>query len=193
PLSWDEVMQCDPADFTVFTVPARFQKVGDPHAAMDQHAGALDALLEMSARDDANGIGDAPWPPHFKKQWNEGKRVQPSKAKKSEGKDVHPAATQPKATGRRKSTMPLLVIAQSPDKAAALAGLERWKQNYPEAAKYLAPDDILTDRMRGSAYVWFRLRVNLRNVPEELRPKQETPNPDEDPTREWREAKNVDA
>lgn len=193
PLHWEEVLQCDPADFTVFTVPVRFQEMGDPHADMDQHAGSLETLLEMAARDEANGIGDAPWPPHFKKQWNEGKRVQPSKAKKSEGEDVDPAAAKPRATGRRKSTMPLLVIAQSPDKAAALAGLERWKQKYPAAAQYLAPDDILTDRMRGSAYVWYRLRVNLRNVPEELRPPQETPDPDEDPTREWRESKRAGA
>lgn len=196
PLHWDEVMQCDPADFTVFTVPARFQKIGNPHAAMEEHAGSLAALLEMAARDEANGIGDAPWPPHFKKQWNEGKRVQPSKAKKAEGEDVDPAASplaKPRATGRRKSTMPLLVIAQSPDKAAALAGLERWKQKHPEAAQLLAPDDILTDRMRGSAYVWYRLRVNLRNVPEELRPQQATPDPDDDPTRAWRESKNETA
>lgn len=193
PLRWDEVMQCDPADFTVLTVPARFQAIGNPHADMDHHEGTLDALLEMAARDDANGMGDAPWPPHFKKQWNEGKRVQPSKAKKSEGEDVDPAAAKPRATGRRKSTMPLLVIAQSPDKVAALAGLERWKQKYPDAAQHLAPDDILTDRMRGSAYVWYRLRVNLRNVPEELRPPQETPDPDDDPTRAWREGSEADA
>jgi hypothetical protein len=186
-------MQCDPADFTVFTVPTRFQKIGDPQADMDQHAGSLEALLEMAARDEANGIGDAPWPPHFKKQWSESKRVQPSKAKKSEGEEVDPAAVKPRATGRRKSTMPLLVIAQSLDKSKALAGLERWKQKYPAAAQHLAPDDILTDRMRGSAYVWYRLRVNLRNVPEELRPPQETPDPDEDPTRAWREFKEAGA
>ncbi|SDF96003.1 DNA polymerase domain-containing protein [Terriglobus roseus] len=191
PLAWDEVMQCDPAEFTVLTVPERFARIGDPQAAMDQNAGSLEALLEMASRDEANGIGDAPWPPHFKKQWNEGKRVQPSKAKKpdmQEGEDVDPAASakKPRATGRRKSTMPLLVIAQSPDKAAAQAGLERWKQRYPEAAKHLAADDVLVDRMRGSAYVWYRIRVNLRNVPEEMRPTQEALDPDDDPTRAWR-------
>lgn len=191
PLAWDEVMQCDPSEFTVLTVPERFTKIGDPQAAMDQNAGSLDALLEMALRDDANGIGDAPWPPHFKKQWNEGKRVQPSKAKKpdtEEGEDADPAASAKKsrATGRRKSAMPLLVIAQSPDKAAAQEGLDRWKQKYPEAAKQLAEDDILVDRMRGSAYVWYRIRVNLRHVPEEMRPLQEPPDPDDDPTRAWR-------
>jgi DNA ligase D-like protein (predicted polymerase) len=194
PLAWDEVMQCDPAEFTVLTVPERFAKIGDPQSAMDQHAGSLDALLEMASRDEANGIGDAPWPPHFKKQWNEGKRVQPSKAKKpdmKEGEDTDPAAStkKPRATGRRKSTMPLLVVAQSSDKKAAEAGLERWKQKHTEASKHLAADDILVDRMRGSAYVWYRIRINLRNVPEELRPSQETPDPDDDPTRAWRKTK----
>lgn len=196
PLTWDEVTVCDPADFTVLTVPQRFASIGDPQADMDQHAGSLDSLLELAAQDEANGIGDAPWPPHFKKQWNEGKRVQPSKAKKAaveEGGDIDPAANplprKASATGRRKSTMPLVVVAQSPDKAAAEAGLERWKQQHADAAAYLAPDDILTDRMRGTAYVWYRLRVNLRNVPENLRPPQGTPDPDDDPTRAWREQK----
>ena len=193
PLSWEEVLTCNPADFTVLTVPARFASIGDPHAGMDEHAGSLEALLEMAAKDEANGIGDAPWPPHFKKQWNEGKRVQPSKKKPdaAEGESVDPAAKSLRkkrsATGRRAYTMPLLVIAQSPDKAAAEAGLERWKQQHTEAAGYLAADDILTDRMRGSAYVWYRIRVNLRNVPENLRPVQVTPEPDDDPTRAWRE------
>ena len=88
--------------------------------------------------------------------------------------------------------MPLVVVAQSPDRTAAEAGLERWKQQHAQAAAYLAPDDILTDRMRGTAYVWYRLRVNLRNVPENLRPPQGTPDPDDDPTRAWREQKAAD-
>ena len=206
PLCWDEVMTCDPADFTVLTVPDRFAKIGDPHAAMDDHAGTLDALLDLAARDQAEGIGDAPWPPHFRKMEGEPSRVQPSKsrssaAKKSarkssavEGEAVEPAVAviaQPAAKkGRRQSTMPLIVIAQSSDKAAAEAGLDRWKQQHPEAAALLAPDDVLTDRMRGSAYVWYRIRINLRNVPEALRPAQATPDPDEDPTRAWRESKD---
>src|SRR5438067_5999486 len=81
PVTWDEVTTCDPADFTVLTMPDRFARVGDPHTAMDQHPGSLDALLELAARDEAQGIGDAPWPPHFAKQAGEGKRVQPSKMK----------------------------------------------------------------------------------------------------------------
>jgi hypothetical protein len=82
--------------------------------------------------------------------------------------------------------MPLITVANSPDRAAALAGLERWKSRYPEAAEKLAIDDILVDSMRGRSSTWTRIRVNLRHVPEEIHPPQETPDPDDDPTREWR-------
>ena len=82
--------------------------------------------------------------------------------------------------------MPLIVIANSPSKEGALAGLERWKSNHPEVAALLAVDDVLVDSMRGTSSTWTRIRVNLRHVPEELRPPQETPDPDDDPTREWR-------
>jgi DNA ligase D-like protein (predicted polymerase) len=206
PLRWDEVMECDPAEFTVLTVPDRYAKIGDPHAAMNDHAGSLDALLEMAARDEANGIGDAPWPPHFRKMEGEPSRVQPSKARAKKtvakkaladaGSEADPAAdgAAPKkraAAGRRQSTMPLIVIAQSPDRAAAEAGLERWKQQHPAAAALLAADDVLVDRMRGSAYVWYRIRVNLRHVPEDQRPTQVTPDPDDDPTRAWRTQSKV--
>ena len=83
--------------------------------------------------------------------------------------------------------MPLIVIAQSSDRAAADAGLERWKTAHPQAAALLAPDDVLLDRMRGTAYVWYRYRINLRHVPEAERPAQAIPDPDDDPTRAWRE------
>jgi DNA ligase D-like protein (predicted polymerase) len=178
PLEWDEVMSCDPAEFTVFTVPERFAKKGDPHAAMDGAAGSLEALLEMAARDEAEGLGDAPWPPHFRKMEGEGARVAPSRAKSAA-----------KKTGARVPKMPLVVVANSTDKQAALEGLERWKARHPEAAKMLAVDDVLVDSMRGSSSTWTRIRVNLRHVPEEMRPVQETPDPDDDPTREWREAR----
>jgi bifunctional non-homologous end joining protein LigD len=180
-------------------VPDRFAKIGDPHAAMDQHAGVLDALLEMAACDEAEGVGDAPWPPHFRKMEGEPARVQPSKSRsvaakkkaaKAEGEEVDPATAPVAKKGRRQPTMPLIVIAQSSDKAAAEVGLERWKQQHAEAAALLAPDDVLVDRMRGSAYVWYRIRVNLRHVPEPLRPAQGVPDPDDDPTRAWREAKS---
>jgi bifunctional non-homologous end joining protein LigD len=171
PLSWGEVPDCDPADFTVFSVPERLAKLGDPNAEMDRAAGSLEALMELSARDEAAGLGDAPWPPHFRKAAGEAPRVAPSRAKKG---------------GPRKSKQPLLVIANSPSKEAALAGLERWKLKHPEAASKLAVDDVLIDSMRGRSSTWTRIRVNLRHVPEAERPPQETPDPDDDPTREWR-------
>lgn len=180
PLSWDEVAVCDPADFTVFTMPPRFAEIGDRHAGMDDAAGSLDALLALAARDEAAGLGDAPWPPHFRKMEGEAPRVAPSRAKRASGG----TGTR---SGTRRSKMPLIVIANSPNKDAALAGLERWKARHPEAAAKLAPDDVLVDSMRGRSSTWTRIRVNLRNVPEAQRPQQETPDPDDDPTREWRE------
>jgi bifunctional non-homologous end joining protein LigD len=203
PLLWDEVMTCDPADFTVLTVPNRFAQMGHPHAAIKQHAGVLDVLLQMSARDETEGIGDAPWPPHFRKAEGEPSRVQPSRSRsvasrshatkelaaKTAIETIDSTAVPIAKKGRRRPTMPLIVIAQSPDKLAAEAGLERWRQKHPEAAAMLATDDVLVDRMRGSAYVWYRIRVNLRHVSEALRPAQDVPDPDDDPTRAWRESK----
>jgi len=182
PLDWSEVADCDPADFTVLTMPRRFAERGDLHREMDQHAGSLEALLEQADRDEAAGLGDAPWPPHFRKMEGEGKRVAPSHAKKAED------GTRP-VRGSRKPSAPLLVIANSTKKDEALAGLERWKQRHPEAAQRLAPADVLVDSMRGRSSTWTRIRVNLHNVPAELHPAQETPDPDDDPTREWRESK----
>jgi DNA ligase D-like protein (predicted polymerase) len=179
PLAWDEVPDCDPADFTVATVPGRFAKLGDPHAMMDEAVGDLAALLELAARDEAAGLGDAPWPPHFRKTEGEAPRVAPSRKKGAAAK--RPARTK----------MPLLVIANSPSKDAALAGLERWKTRHPDVAALLAVDDVLVDSMRGRSSTWTRVRVNLRHVPEAMRPAQETPDPDEDPTREWRERRRA--
>ena len=173
PLTWEEVPDCDPADFTIFTVPQRFEQIGDPHAGMNSAAGSLDKLLELADKDAAAGLADAPWPPHFRKMEEEAPRVAPSRAK---------SAPKPPRT-----KMPLLVVANSPDKQAALAGLERWKRKYSEAAALLAVDDVLVDSMRGRSSTWTRIRVNLRHVPEALRPAQETPDPDDDPTREWRQ------
>ncbi|MGZ3417388.1 MAG: non-homologous end-joining DNA ligase [Polyangiales bacterium] len=175
PLKWEEVADCNPADFTVFTVPKRFAEIGDPNAGIDAAVGSLEKLLELSARDDAQGLGDAPWPPHYKKMDGEAPRVAPSRAK---GAAKKPA----------REKMPLIVIANSPKKDEALAGLERWKAKHPEVAKLLAVDDVLVDSMRGRSSTWTRIRVNLRNVPEEQRPEQATPDPDDDPMRGWREA-----
>jgi bifunctional non-homologous end joining protein LigD len=79
PLAWDEVETCDPKDFTLATMPSRMAALGDPHAAMDQHVGSLESLLELSARQEKEGLGDAPWPPHYRKQEGEGPRVAPSR------------------------------------------------------------------------------------------------------------------
>lgn len=173
PLHWHEVPDSDPADFTIFTVPDRFAKIGDPHAGMNSAPGALEKLLELAAKDEAAGLGDAPWPPHFRKMEKEAPRVAPSRAKS--------------AIKKPRARMPLIIVANSPDRAAALAGLERWKAKHSQVAGLLAPDDVLVDSMRGRSSTWTRVRINLRHVPEELRPPQETPDPDDDPTREWRE------
>ena len=239
PLRWEEIAECDPADFTIVNVPRRFAELGDAHAEMDQHAGSLQKLMELAERDEAEGLGDAPWPPHFKKMAGEAPRVAPSRArsgakKKSGSGAGEPAAAEPvaaesvaaepvaaesaadiEASSARTKThsagnapaagksraaavkkparvrMPLLVIANSPNKEAALAGLERWKRKHRKVAKFLAVDDVLVDSMRGRSSTWTRIRVNLRNVPEALRPTQETPDPDDDPTREWRASKGV--
>ncbi len=175
PLHWHEVPDCDPADFTVLTVPHRFSEMGDPHQDIDAQPGSLDKLLELAAKDEAEGLGDAPWPPHFRKMEGEAPRVAPSKKAKAA----------PKAP---RTKMPLITVANSPDKQAALAGLERWKSKHPEVAGLLAIDDVLVDSMRGRSSTWTRIRVNLRHVPEPSRPPEETPDPDDDPTREWRDA-----
>jgi bifunctional non-homologous end joining protein LigD len=174
PLQWSEVAESEPADFTILTMPRRFAAIGDPHAAMDSAPGSLEPLLELADRDEASGLADAPWPPHFRKEAGEAPRVAPSRARA--GAKVKPPRTK----------MPLVVVANSRDKQAALAGFEKWKSKYPEAAGHLAVDDVLVDSMRGRSSTWTRIRVNLRHVPEALRPPQETPEPDDDPTREWR-------
>jgi hypothetical protein len=173
PLRWGEVPDCDPAEFTIFTMPKRFTEIGDPHAGMDDASGSLEPLLELAARDEAKGLGDAPWAPHFRKMEAEGPRVAPSRAK-----------SKPKPP---RIKMPLIVVANSPDKSAALAGLERWKATHAAVVELLAPKDVLVDSMRGRSSTWTRIRVNLQHVPESLRPPQEAPDPDDDPTREWRE------
>jgi bifunctional non-homologous end joining protein LigD len=172
PLHWHEVPDCEPADFTVLTIPKRFAEYGDPHAGIDGAPGSLDKLLELAARDDAAGLGDAPWPPHFRKMEGEGPRVAPSRAKSTAKKP--------------RTKMPLVVVANSPNRDAALAGLERWKSKHAQVAGLLAVDDVLVDSMRGRSSTWTRIRVNLRHVPEGIRPRRETPDPDDDPTRQWR-------
>jgi len=185
PLEWDEVAACDPAELTLFTMPARFAAIGDVHEGIDETAGSIEGLLELSARDEREGLGDAPWPPHYRKMEGEAPRVAPSRAKKE---PKEPGATKTRA---RREAHPLIVIANSPKKDEALAGLERWKARHPEVAALLAVDDVLIDSMRGRSSTWTRIRVNLRNVPEAQRPPQEKPDPDDDPTAGWKRARGV--
>ena len=160
PLTWDEIAECDPRDFTLATMPARFASVGDRHAGIDQQPCSLASLLELSARHQHEGLGDAPWPPHYRKQADEPARVQPSR--------------------RRTPKHPLIEIARARKQEDALAGLERWRARHPEAAAHLAPADVLVDAMRGRYATWTRIRINLQHVPEALRPSQEPLDPDED-------------
>jgi len=195
PLRWEEIPDCNPGEFTVLTMPARLKAIGDPNARMDLTPGSLEQLLELADRDEAAGLGDAPWPPHFRKMEGEPSRVAPSRAKgaKIAGRKTASAKTRRKTPTSKPATkpkakMPLIVVANSPNKELALAGLERWKKKHPDAASHVAVDDVLVDSMRGRSSTWTRIRVNLRNVPEKIRPAQETPDPDDDPTRAWREA-----
>ncbi|HYT72724.1 MAG TPA: non-homologous end-joining DNA ligase [Gemmatimonadales bacterium] len=159
PLGWDEVDGAEPAEFTLATMPRRFAKIGDRHARIDESPGSLERLLELSARHEREGLGDAPWPPHYKKQRGEPPRVQPSRA--------------------RAATHPLIEVARAKRKADALAALKRWKARHAKAAAHLEPADVLVDSMRGRSSTWTRIRVNLRHVPVKLRPRQERLDPDE--------------
>ena len=153
PLAWTEAMSAEPGDFTLATMPARFKNIGDPHDGINDSVGSLEPLLELFEK---QGLGDAPWPPHYKKQKDEPARVQPSKRK-----------------------LPLIEIGRAKKQEDALAGLERWKQRHPAAAAHLEPADILVDSMRGRSSTWTRIRINLQHVPEKLRPGQEPLDPDE--------------
>jgi bifunctional non-homologous end joining protein LigD len=163
PLTWDEVPTCDPAAYTIATMPARFAGIGDPWAGMDEAAGPLDALVEQAARDEAAGLPDAPWPPHYEKQDGEAPRVQPSKRRTGTGS----------GTGRRQSTKPLIEIARAEFEDQAMAGLERWKERHGDVWPLLQARDVLVDKMRGRSSVWYRIRLNLQHVPEDQRPAQE--------------------
>jgi hypothetical protein len=206
PLLWDEVPDAELEDFTLRSVPERYASIGDVGAGIDEHAHSLEPLLDLVARHEADGLGDAPWPPNYVKQPGEPPRVQPSRRRMADPGELR--ATDPSAprgrrgsvappmpspparnadgtvppTGRRRSSQPLLVISQAADKADALAGFDRWRARHPEAAAHVRdPEDLLVDAMRGRSTLWWRVRVNLRNVPESLRPAAEPPDPDYDP------------
>ena len=151
PLAWNELDACNPADFTLWTMPKRLQTVGDPHAAIDERADSLDRLLELSARQEVEGHGDAPWPPHYRKAAGEPKRAPPS--------------------ARRRDT-PLTEVARADREADATAAAEAWKTQHPKVAGHLLPSDVLIDRMRGSSSLWFRVRINWTRVPRRLWPEE---------------------
>jgi DNA ligase D-like protein (predicted polymerase) len=183
PLTWDEVPGCDPAAFTVATVPERFAALGDPWAGMDDAAGSLEPLLALAERDEESGLGDAPWPPHYEKTEDEPPRVQPSKRRAGRDGEVPPPAPGKRSgpTGRRRTKAPLVEIARAATQREALDGLERWKARHPKVVPHLEPDDVMVDAMRGRSTTWTRIRVNLRNVPVKERPVQEELEVDYDP------------
>jgi DNA ligase D-like protein (predicted polymerase) len=159
PLTWEEVPSCQLGDFTLKTMPERYAKRGDLAEGIDESACSLAPLLDLAARHEAAGLGDAPWPPHYEKHAGEPPRVQPSKRR----------------------SMPLLTVAKAARKEDALAGLTRWRARHPEAASYVTEEDVLVDVMRGRSTTWTRIRVNLRRVPPGQRPPVEPPDPDYDP------------
>ena len=211
PLTWEELPTCEAEAFTVHTVPARFAAIGDPGAGIDDAAGSLEALLELTRRDEAEGLGDAPWPPNYRKQEGEPPRVQPSRQRRAAAEYDSPeaeaqreksraamerrfaaaqaagaagaagAGTRPTPTGRRRSAIPVIEISRAKAKAEALEGLERWKAHWPAASGALEPADVLVDGMRGRSSLWYRVRVNLMHVVEVDRPPQEALDPDYDP------------
>jgi bifunctional non-homologous end joining protein LigD len=186
PLLWEEVPDSEPEAFTIDTVPDRFARIGDPARGMDLAAGSLEPLLELSAKHEEEGLGDAPWPPHFAKQAGEPPRVQPSKRRKGVIPPPAPGKTAG-PTGRRRTTMPLIEIARAATEKEAREGLERWRARHPNVWSYLAPADVLVDSMRGRSTTWTRIRLNLRSVPEAERPGQEVLEVDFDPWegQEW--------
>jgi DNA ligase D-like protein (predicted polymerase) len=200
PVAWDEVPLCELGDFTLATVPDRFRKIGDPAAGMDEAVGSLDALLELSARQDKAGQGDAPWPPNYAKAPGEPPRVAPSRARRATADDdaagepkpkppKPPTSRSPSPTGRRASTKPLVEISRAATKEEALAAFERWKARHEAIVAQLQPPDILVDSMRGRFTLWYRIRVNLEHVPEAERPPQEPLDADYDPWAEVRQSR----
>jgi hypothetical protein len=142
PLSWEEVPECEPADFTILTVPKRFAELGDTHAEIDASPGSLEKLLDLAAKDEAAGIADAPWPPQYRKMEGE-------------------ARAWPRRAPRCRSSSWRTPRTKKPRSAASSAG----SKSIPKAAALLAVDDVLVDSMRGRSSTWTRIRVNLRHVP----------------------------
>ena len=213
PLKWDQVADVVAEDYTLATVPGIYSaEGGDRHAGMDGAVGSLDALLELSARDESTGLGDAPWPPNYRKQEGEPPRVQPSRQRRADDEYNTPEAeaqrekaraalerrferaaeeraggsgSRPTPTGRRRSSIPVVEIARAAKKDEAMAGFERWKSRHADVVPHLRPADVLVDSMRGRSTTWTRIRVNLSAVPDEMRPQQEPLEVDYDPWAEF--------
>jgi bifunctional non-homologous end joining protein LigD len=175
PLRWDEVPDCDPADYTLATMPGRLAALGDPAEGIDEAVGSLEPLLELAERHRAAGLPDAP----------------PPSAQRGAVAEAAPGKTSG-ASGRRRSVMPMIEIARAATKEEALAGLERWKQRHPGIIEQLADSDVLVDSMRGRSSLWYRIRLNLRAVPEDQRPPQEPLEVDFDPFAAWRDSPEAD-
>jgi bifunctional non-homologous end joining protein LigD len=162
PLRWDEVADCDPADFTIDTVPARFAAIGDPWAGIDEAAGSLDSLLELA---DRQKVED---------RTNPGAAVAPAAPGKSSG-----------ASGRRRTSVPMIEISRARTREEAMDGLARWTARHPGIVERLEPAEILVDAMRGRSTAWYRVRLNLRRIPAGERPEQEPLEVDYDPFEGW--------
>jgi bifunctional non-homologous end joining protein LigD len=160
PLTWDEVPTCEPDAFTIDTVPERYARLGDPGAGIDEAVGTIEPFLELAKRQEADGQPEAPRPGD----------VPPP----APGKSVGP-------TGRRRTSAPLIEIARAASQAEVLDGLERWKARHANVWPLLGPSDVMVDSMRGRSSAWYRIRLNLRNVPEPQRPVQEALEVDYDP------------
>lgn len=201
PLAWEEVDDCRPEDFTLATMPARFAAVGDRHTGIDARPCSLESLIELTLRQEAEGLGDAPWPPHYRKQEGEPTRAAPSRRKKPsealpqsnepvpDGAETSSTPITSVGTGRRKPTRPLIEIGRARKKDDALAGVERWRARHPDAAAHLQPSDVLVDSMRGRFKTWTRIRINLEHVPQDARPSQEALDPD-DNINDWGDVKD---
>jgi hypothetical protein len=142
--------------YTIDTVPARYAEIGDPGAGIDDAVGSIESLLGMAERDKKEGLVDPPRPG---------------------GRAADPLSP----TGRRQSSMPLIIVARAASEQEARVALEHWKARHPEVWPLLQPPDVLVDSMRGRSSTWTRIRLNLRNVPEDQRPPQEPLEVDFDP------------
>jgi bifunctional non-homologous end joining protein LigD len=171
PLTWAEVPTCDPAEYTIDTVPARFAALGDPWAGMDEAAGSLEGLLELARRDEAAGLPDAPWPPHYEKQTGEAPRVQPSKRRSAPSSAASAAASPasasqaaaspaPPASVSSASSAPASPVPPAPGKASGPTGRRRSTKPLIEIARAATKDEAMAGLERWKARhaaAWSRL------------------------------------